>query len=509
MNANVGSFLHRWAQRDPERTALVDSGRGNLALSYRELDRQASRVAAHLLARGLGPGDRIAICTANGLDFVAAWFGTVYAGCTTLPIPVMSTAHEIAFRLKHAGCKALLADVDRSEIAHDSSVRAGTRAKVLQVEEAIASNSGEAPPSGAAPDSVAMLLYTSGTTGAAKGVCITHESLGAHTKALVEQTLGLTEDDRVLGTLPLTHSYGIRTTLLAPFFAGARTVFVPKFSPTRTLELCTTHRITWLPAVPTMFVAWANQQGKPTPPALRWCLSAGAPLVEDVRLRAEKRLGAPVRQGYGLTEANLTTINAPPDVAVRGSSGKPVAGVALRIADDFGEELPLGVHGEVLVRGQNVMAGYLDDKLATNHVMRGDWLHTGDIGFVDDEGRLTIVDRSKDLILRGGASIYPSEIEDVLVHHPAIHDVAVVGQPDEYYGEEIVAVVVRDADVTPKELDEWAREQLAPYKVPRRYAFIEALPQGASGKTLKRRLRDQLLSGEISAEQLPSHRPAK
>ena len=238
-------------------------------------------------------------------------------------------------------------------------------------------------------------------------------------------------------------------------------------------------------------------------------MSAGAPLLEDVRLRAEARLGAPVRQGYGLTEATFTTINAPPDDAVAGSSGKPVTGVELKIADDFGEELPRGTHGEVLIRGQNVMAGYLDEKLATAHVMRGDWLHSGDIGFVDDEGRLTIADRSKDLILRGGASIYPSEIENVLAHHPAIRDIAVVGQPDDYYGEEIVAVAVRNGDVTAKELDEWAREQLAAYKVPRRYAFVQSLPQGASGKTLKRRLRDQLVSGEISAEQLLPHGPAK
>ena len=377
------------------------------------------------------------------------------------------------------------------------------------MEEAIANATGDVPPCDAPPDSLAMLLYTSGTTGAAKGVCITHESLGAHTRALVQDTLRLTDKDRILGTLPLTHSYGIRMTLLVPFFAGASTVFVPKFSPSRTLELCTTHRITWLPGVPTMFVAWANERTQPTPPCLRWCMSAGAPLVEDVRLRAEERLGAPVRQGYGLTEATFTTINAPPDGPVPGSSGKPVAGVELRIADDFGEELPRGVHGEVLIRGQNVMAGYLDETLATAHVMRGDWLHTGDIGFVDDEGRLTIADRTKDLILRGGASIYPSEIENVLAHHPAVHDVAVVGQPDDYYGEEIVAVIVRSADVTAQELDEWAREQLAPYKVPRLFAFVEALPQGASGKTLKRRLRDQLVSGEISAEQLPSHGPAE
>lgn len=508
MNANVGSFLHRWAQRDPERPGIVDSGRDDLVLSYAELDRQASSVAAHLRERGLGPGDRLAICTANGLDFVAAWFGAVYAGCTTLPIPVMSTVHEIAFRLQHAECKALLTDADRSAIAQESKTRSGTSADVLLVEHAITHAKAGLPPCDVSPDSLAMLLYTSGTTGAAKGVCITHESLGAHTNALVEQTLCLTEHDRILGTLPLTHSYGIRMTLLVPFYAGASTIFVPKFSPARTLELCATHRITWLPGVPTMFVAWANERTRPTPPSLRWCLSAGAPLVEDVRLRAEERLGAPVRQGYGLTEATFTTINAPPDDAVPGSSGKPVAGVDVRIADDFGEELPLGVHGEVLIRGENVMAGYLDDKLATAHVMRGDWLHTGDIGFIDDEGRLTIADRSKDLILRGGASIYPSEVENILARHAAVHDVAVVGQPDDYYGEEIVAVIVRNTDVAAEELDAWAREQLASYKVPRLYAFVEALPQGTSGKTLKRRLRDQLVSGELRAEQL-SHRPAE
>jgi long-chain acyl-CoA synthetase len=509
MNANVGTMLHRWAQQDPARTGIVDSGRDGLALSYGELDRQASAVAAYLLERGLGPGDRVAVCTANGLEFVAAWFGTVYAGCTTLPIPVMSTAHEIAFWLQHSNCKALLTDADRAAVAHQSKTRAGTACEVLLVEDAMANAAGEAPPCPASPDSMAMLLYTSGTTGAAKGVCITHGSLVMHTQALVEQTLRLTEEDRILGTLPLTHSYGIRMTLLVPFLAGARTVFVPKFSPSRTLELCTAHEITWLPGVPTMFVAWANEHTQPTPPSLRWCMSAGAPLAEDVRLRAEERLGAPVRQGYGLTEATFTTINAPPDEAVPGSSGKPVAGVDLMIADDFGEELPTGTHGEVLIRGQNVMAGYLDEKLATAHVMRGDWLHTGDIGFLDDEDRLTIADRTKDLILRGGASIYPSEVENVLAHHPAVRDVAVVGQPDEYYGEEIVAVVVRSTGVTAEDLDMWARERLAPYKVPRRFAFVDALPEGASGKTLKRRLRDQLVAGELSAEALPSHRPTQ
>lgn len=508
MNANVGHLLHHWALQDPERTGILDAGRGEIRYSYGELNREACRVAAHLRSRGIGLHDRVAICTANGLDFVAAWFGAVYAGCTTLPIPVMSTSHEIAFRLQHAGCKVLLSDSERSEVARESRLRAGSACALLSVEEALASDVRVEAPCDTPADAFAMLLYTSGTTGAAKAVCITHASLGAHTRALAEHTLELTADDRILGALPLTHSYGIRMTLLAPFFSGASTIFVPKFSAALTLDLCTRHRVTWLPAVPTMLVAWANESSGPVPPALRWCLCAGAPLLEGVRRRAEARLGAPVRQGYGLTEANLSAINAPPDRLVEGSCGKPVPGVTLRIASDSGEELPPGARGEVLIRGQNVMAGYLDDKLASAHVMRDGWLHTGDIGFVDGEGRLTIVDRSKDLILRGGASIYPSEVENALALHPAIDDVAVVGIPHDYYGEEAIAVVVGSTDVTIADLDAWARERLVPYKVPRGYAFIESIPEGASGKTLKRRLRDQLVAGEIHIERLATHRTA-
>ena len=230
MDANVGSFLHRWAERDPARTAIIDSGHADLACSYEALDREAARVAAHLAALGLGVGDRVAVCTDNGLEFVAAWFGAVYAGCTTLPIPAMSTSHEVAFRLEHAGCKAVLSDAQHFDLAHESKKRAGTDTKIIRVDEAIAAARGEMHPVTCEQDALAMILYTSGTTGAAKGVCITHGSLGAHTAALVGDTLALSDTDRVLGTLPLTHSYGIRMTLLVPFYAGASTVFVPRFS---------------------------------------------------------------------------------------------------------------------------------------------------------------------------------------------------------------------------------------------------------------------------------------
>ena len=507
MNPNVGLFLHEQALRNPHRNGIIDAGRDELAVSYGELDRQAARVASSLRRRGLGIGDRVAICTANGLDFVAAWFGAIYAGCATLPISATSPPREVAFRLDHARCGALLSDAERLGVSNEALERSALSPALLSVEEAIADAPSESCPAELGDGAFAMLLYTSGTTGAAKCACITHGSLNAHTRALVGDTIRLSEADRVLGTLPLTHSYGIRTTLLVPFFAGACTVFTPKFSPRRTLELCVEHEVSWLPGVPTMFIAWANQDEAPTPSSLRWCMSAGAPLIEDVRLRAEARLGAPVRQAYGLTEANLTAINAPPDEAIAGSSGRPVAGVEVRIADENSRELGCGAHGEVLVRGPNVMSGYLDDALATAHVMRGGWLHTGDIGFVDEDGRLSIADRSKDLILRGGASIYPSEVESVLTHHPSVREAAVVGKADDYYGEEVVALIVLREPIGPEAIERWVRERLAPYKVPRFYAFVESLPRSGSGKILKRKLRERVASGELPIEALASNRP--
>jgi long-chain acyl-CoA synthetase len=502
VSSNVASFLHHWAVEDPNRTGIVDAGRGELAVSYAELDTSACRVAAALTERGVGPGDRVAIYTENGLGFVAAWFGALYAGCATLPVPIQSTSTEIAFRLDHARCRALVTDASREAVAGEALDRSSGGALVLHLEEALKHDAPATAPASLAPEADAMLLYTSGTTGAAKCARITHGALHAHTHALGQQTLRLEKHDRILGTLPLTHSYGIRTTLLIPFLAGASTVFLPKFSPTRTLELCHAYEVTWLPGVPTMFIAWAHAEDAPTPRHLRWCMSAGAPLMEDVRKNAEARLGAPVRQAYGLTEASLSTVNAPPDEAVPGSSGRPLPGVEVEVVSESGGRVPTGTHGEVRLRGAHVMAGYLDDPLATSHVLRDGWLHTGDIGFLDDAGRLTIVDRTKDLILRGGASIYPSEVEHVLLDHPAVRDAAVVGRPHDYYGEEVVAVVVPKATVSKEALDDWVRAQLAAYKVPTAYAMVDALPSGHSGKTLKRHLRNMLASGAIVASPL-------
>jgi long-chain acyl-CoA synthetase len=233
-------------------------------------------------------------------------------------------------------------------------------------------------------------------------------------------------------------------------------------------------------------------------------LCAGAPLADETVRRAEVVLGVELRQGYGMTEATFSTLNAPPDRRVIGSVGKPAWGVELRVVDVEGRDVPCGQTGQVLVRGPNVMTGYLLDEEATNEALSDGWVHSGDVGVLDQEGRLRIVDRTKDLIIRGGYNVYPSEVENALGAHPDVHEVAVVGRPDAFYGEEVVAIIVPRAGATldAQALHVFLAERVSRTKLPREYAVVSQLPLGASGKIHKRTLRDQLLAGQLKAEKL-------
>ncbi|MEM1417190.1 MAG: AMP-binding protein [Myxococcota bacterium] len=498
MALHVGALLRQPALRTPDTTALVDADRGERH-SYAALDAAARRAGAALVRAGVRPGDRVALVAANGPAFVAAWFGVLYAGAAVVPVPILSAPPELAFRLTHARCVALVHDAGCADLAadalrlvegplrtFDASALAGTGPALATLVDP--------------PADLAMVLYTSGTTGKAKGAAIGHGSLVAHTAGLVQHVLGLRAVDAVLGVLPLTHSYGIRMAVLAPFYAGGRVVLAGRFDAAESLRVAADEGVAWLPGVPTMFRRWAEVPGVPWPD-LRWCLSAGAPLPAAIRERAEARLGASVRQGYGLTEATFSCIDAPPAEAAPATSGRPVWGVEVRLAGDP----PLGASGEVLVRGQNLMLGYLDDPEGTAAVMDEGWLRTGDVGVFDAAGRLRIVDRLKDLILRGGANVYPSEVEDALQHHPGVRALAVVGRPDPDLGEEVVAVVVPRGRPGPgfaAELDAFARARLARNKVPRELALVDALPLGPSGKVLKRALREGLARGELTSTPL-------
>lgn len=498
-DTTIAEAVQRAAERWPGSIALVDVGSGEKrdVRTFVEIALAGRRAAAGLASRGVAPGDRVAVIGANDASFVAAWIGIAHLGATVVPIPVLSAPPEIEHRLRHARCAAVVADDERMEIARRAAIAAGTGVVVGMTDLDGGRDVAPADPSPAPRGAPAMILYTSGTTGTPKGACIGQRALLVHTRAVAEHALRLGPEDRVLCALPLTHSYGVRMAMLAPLLSGATSVLVRRFDASATLAIARREGITWIPAVPTMLAAWAETAAD-APPGLRWCLSAGAPLADDVRTRAEARLGAPVRQGYGLTEATFATIDAPPDAPAPGSVGRPVRGIEVRIVAEDGHALGAGAAGEVQVRGANVMDGYLDDEESTRAAFDGEWLRTGDIGRLDGEGRLYIVDRLKDLILRGGNNVYPSEVEAALAAHPAIADVAVVGRPDPYYGEEVVAVIVaRGAPPAIAEVDAWARARLAPHKVPRAIAFVDALPLGPSRKVVKRELRERLASGEL------------
>jgi long-chain acyl-CoA synthetase len=541
----VGALLATAAARWGERVFVVDDdGR---SWTFDEMYRWARGGATALRARGVGPGDRVALMARSSAEFVAAWFGCALAGATVVPIPTVSAPPEVAHRLAHARCRLAIFDDELAALAHAAAVErlapgawpsdplvptaAGTaKAEPTAFDSGAAISAGDAGPAGdgaaiaaanarpagddgasiaaanAGPafddgvaispgsrgpagdgDAVAMILYTSGTTGVAKAAAFSHASLAIHARN-VAATVGLDDGDVILGALPLTHSFGCRMVLLLATVSGARIELLGRFDGPRALARIAAAGVTFWPVVPTMLAAVCAVDGPPLP-SLRWLLSAGAPLPDALCRRAEARLGCVVRQGYGLTEASFSTIDAPPSLRVIGSVGLPVAGVELR----------LGGGGEVEVRGPHVMLGYVDDPAATAVALDGGWLRTGDVGQLDGDGRLTIVDRAKDLIIRGGNNVYPSEVEAALAAHPAVAEVAVVGRPDDYHGEEVVAVVVIRAGATADadELAAFARERVAATKVPREYAFVAALPLGPSAKVLKRELRRRLAAGEL------------
>jgi long-chain acyl-CoA synthetase len=509
MGLQVGQVLRQSAAAAPERVALIDLGDASSTgeptarreFTYAALDRLALRVASQLKAMGVQPGDRVGLLAENSAECVASWFGIVYAGAAVVPLHVLSAAPELQQRLSHAGCSVLLHDLARAELAREAS----TLARVTHVSSlsdiTAAADPMTSRPEDLQPQAAAMVLYTSGTTGTPKGAVITHASLLLHTSVLSQRVLGLDADSVVLCVLPLSHSYGCRMAMLAPFFAQARVVVLPRFDAARSLAVIRDEAVTWAPVVPTMLAAWGER-----PPAagsggsLRWVLSAGAPLGEEIARRAEARVGVEVRQGYGMTEATFSALNAPPDARLFGCVGRPVWGVELRIVDDALRDVPPGETGEVLVRGHNLMSHYLDDPQATSQVRVDGFLHSGDVGRLDDAGRLYIVDRIKDLIIRGGYNVYPSEVEAALAEHPSVAQVAVVGQSDSYYGEEVAAVIVLREPCTVDALATFANARLGRMRRPRRYGFCDELPLGPSGKVHKRTLREWIEQGRLLLE---------
>ncbi|MBO3749369.1 long-chain fatty acid--CoA ligase [Streptosporangiaceae bacterium NEAU-GS5] len=461
--------------------------------TYADLDERSSRAAALLRERGLLPGDRVAVMLPNVPRFAVVYYGVLRAGGVVVPMNPLLKAREVAYYLADSGAGLIFA-AEPQEGASEAG------ADCVVVDDAFDDLLAATPPDREIADragsDTAVILYTSGTTGRPKGAELTHANLATNVEVAGCDLFQLTSDDVIFGGLPLFHSFGQTCGLNAAVSAGACLTLVPRFSPQAALEVMARDRVTIFQGVPTMYVALlgATAAGAEPPalPALRLCVSGGAALPVEVLRGFEAGFAAPILEGYGLSETSpVASFNHPDRVRKPGSIGTPIRGVEMRVLDEKGQDVPPGEVGEIAIRGQNVMKGYWRREEETAEAIPDGWFRTGDMGRTDEEGYYFIVDRKKELIIRGGYNVYPREIEEVLYEHPAIAEAAVVGVPDETLGEEIgAAVVLRPgATATADEIREHVKSQVAAYKYPRRVWFLDALPKGPTGKVLKREIR--------------------
>ncbi|MDQ4098045.1 MAG: long-chain fatty acid--CoA ligase [Actinomycetota bacterium] len=510
MTLNLASILAQSAATNPDAPAIVA---GDLTLNYATVDDFARRFAGALGDLGVRPGEHVALVLPNVPQFTVAYFGCHYAGNPVVPLNVLLTADELAYHLADSQAVAVVVwesflgpvreamarvpgvrelIVARADLA-DFSAPEGAHNLTALVLGATAVDG--LPPTG--PDDTAVILYTSGTTGRAKGAELTHANLYANAD-VASRLAPIGPETVALVTLPLFHAFGMTVMHNAVLHVGGRLVLLPRFTAAAALEMMTRHRVTFFGGVPTMFMALlhageASSAAGADLSALRWCVSGGAPMPAEVMAAFEGRYGVCILEGYGLSETSpVVSFTVPGRPRTPGSIGYPVPGVAMRLVDGEGQvvEEP-GVPGEICVRGHNVMKGYFGKPEATAASIPDGWFRTGDIGVVDEAGAYRIVDRKKDLVIRGGYNVYPREVEEVLHRHPAVAQAAVVGVPDARLGEEIKAVVTLKpgASTTPAEIVAWCRERLAAYKYPRIVEIRESLPMNATGKVLKRALR--------------------
>ena len=496
MGLNLASLLTASAERLPEGPAIR---LGPSQLSYAELDDRSGRLATLLRRSGVERGDRIGVMLANVPEFPIVYYGALRAGAIVVPMNVLLKRREIGFYLEDSGAKLLLASHAFSEEAGQGAAQAG--AETFEVEPggfAAALDSLEPAPGLAdtAEDDTAVILYTSGTTGKPKGAELTHLNLWRNAEVSARTTCEIGPGDVVLGALPLFHSFGQTVSMNASLYVGACLTLLPRFDPGEALETMERDRVTHFYGVPTMYGALLHhpERERFDTSSLRSCITGGAAMPVEVLRGFERAFGCIILEGYGLSETSpVACSNHPGRERKPGSIGTPIEGVEMRLVDEDGRPVEQGEVGEIVIRGHNIMKGYWQQPEATAEAMRGGWFHSGDLARQDEDGYFYIVDRKKDMIIRGGYNVYPREVEEVLYEHPKIREAAVVGVPHDEWGEEIGAAVVpaEGETLTPDEVSAYVRERLAAYKYPRVVWFLDELPKGPTGKILKRQIEPQ------------------
>ncbi len=508
MSFNLATILRESALAAPQSPVAKFMGS---TTSYAELDAQSTQFTAGLAAAGLAPGDVVAVHAPNVPQFLIAYFGILKAGMTMLPLNPLLKAPEISYHLTDAKARLLVTFELFLDEAHKAAAEAdvplyvirfgdGPLPEGVQTFDALMGQPDEAdtdPAGGIHPtnaDDTAVLIYTSGTTGHPKGAMLTHFQLYMNC-SISGRLFGGRSDDVTLAVLPFFHVFGLSSIVNVSVLFGGCLSIVPRFEPKAVLDAIAADGVSVIGGVPTMLQALTMLDTDDRDLSrLRIAVSGGASLPAEVMRAFEDKFGIVVLEGYGLSEtASTASFNVSAEERRQYSVGKPIWGVQMRIHDLEDKPLPVGKDnvGEIVIRGHNVMKGYLGREEATAEAFRNGWFHTGDLGYVDEDGFFFIVDRSKDLVIRGGYNVYPREIEEVLFEHPDIVEAAVIGKPDDRLGEEVVAIVVaRDgANLSEQDVIGYAKERLAAYKYPREIRFLDALPKTPTGKILKAELR--------------------
>jgi long-chain acyl-CoA synthetase len=500
--------LLRMRARESPNGAFAHYGGGSW--TYGDFDERTDLLAGGLAELGVGPGDVVSVFLPNCLEFLEAWWAILKAGAVFGPVNPAYTSVEAAYVINHSQAVAVITDAVgaekiaavRGELAvlrEVVAISAGVPGAVT-LDELAARTSGTPSPDAQAGD-LASILYTSGTTGKPKGAMLTHRNLLINT-AQTAELVPLGPGDRVGMLLPLFHANAQVVTTLMPLLIGAEVMMWERFSASEFWPTVAEFAPATLSAVPMMLAAVLNAPGAPGPEtSLRFVICGAAPLSVELLNTFSARFGIQILEGYGLTETGcVASLNPYYGERKAGSIGLPLRGQPMEIRNDDGARVPAGDYGEIVIKGANVMAGYLHNPEATAESIRDGWLHTGDIGYVDEDGYFFIVDRTKDMIIRSGENIYPREIEEVLYQYPGVLECAVIGVADPVRGEEVLAVIVAagDVELNREEVAAFLAQRLAKYKLPREIVFRGPLPKTPTGKISKAPLRQEFGSWQAA-----------